>query len=103
MKIPEKLAKQTFRLFLGYAYGLAQLFIPIDTKSVEKCCSGSNLKSCINVEVDPTALDSLEDISVEGKHLFYSNSVPPNAKVYKSIEGIELAFLNFVICDEIIM
>ena len=79
------------------------MFIPIDSKIVEKCCSGPNLKSCINVEVDPTALDSLEDISVDGKHLFYSNSVPPNAKVYKSIEGIELTFLNFVICDGIIM
>ena len=87
MKIPENLFKQTIRLYLGYAYGLAQLFIPIDTKRVEKCCSGPNLKSCINVEVDPSALDSLEDISVDGKHLFYSNGVPPNAKVYKSIKG----------------
>ena len=63
--------------------------IPAPTsRSAELCCD-KNTVTCFDVDVDPESLLSEEDLSMNGIILKFSNSVPPNARVYTTLEGDE--------------
>ena len=63
--------------------------VPAPTsRSAEPCCDKDTL-TCYDVDVDPDSLLSEEDLTMNGVTLKFSNSVPPNARVYTTSEGDE--------------
>jgi len=79
---------------VGSVYSRDLFTVPAPTsRSAEPCCDKDTL-TCYDVDVDPDSLLSEEDLTMNGITLQFSNSVPPNARVYTTSEGDE-AIINY--------
>ena len=64
------------------------------SRSAEVCCNDKHLKACLDVDVDPKLLLSMEDISINHIDLEFKFTIEPNGFVYKNPEGDE-AIITF--------
>ena len=71
-------------LFLAGAVSVDLFMLRKLATSTEKCCKDSHVSSCFDVMVDPEALLSGEDLTINGIDFSFSNKIPPNGFVYKN-------------------
>ena len=58
-------------------------------KSTEACCRERHLSSCLDIIIDPTILDSEQEIIINGLEFLFLNRVQPRGFTYHTVDGDE--------------
>ena len=66
-----------------------------NARSSSVCCNEKSLKSCLNVQVDPSILTSGDEITIMGIPFEFSNDVAPHGQVYKNVNDGDEAVISY--------